>query len=118
MSVVVGFSTKPEGIAALDHAVAEARLRGVPLLVVPNHLDDIAAAERALGPVDVPHELVAPSEQHQVAERLLEVADASNAHLVVIGLRRRSPAGKLLLGLNAQKVLLDAGAPVVAVKAP
>ena len=50
------------------------------------------------------------------ATDLLEVAEQVNADLIVIGLRRRSPVGKLLLGSNAQKILLEAGIPVLAVK--
>ena len=51
------------------------------------------------------------------AEELIAAADESDAEFIVIGLRRRSPVGKLLLGSNAQRVLLDAACPVLAVKA-
>src|SRR3954451_10217198 len=51
------------------------------------------------------------------ADDLVNVAQEVDAEIIVIGLRRRSPAGKLILGSNAQRVLLDAPCPVFAVKA-
>ena len=50
------------------------------------------------------------------AEDLIAVADESDADLIVIGLRRRTPVGKLILGSNAQRILLDAPCAVLAVK--
>ncbi len=51
------------------------------------------------------------------AEDLINVAGEVSADFIVIGLRRRSRSGKLILGSNAQRILLDAPCPVLAVKA-
>ena len=54
---------------------------------------------------------------NEPAEDLIAVAEEENAEFIVIGLRRRTPVGKLILGSNAQRILLDASCPVLAVKA-
>lgn len=51
-----------------------------------------------------------------LSDELIRVAEETGAELLVIGLRRRSPIGKLIMGSVAQRVLLDAPCPVLAVK--
>ncbi|MFX4270907.1 universal stress protein [Propionibacteriaceae bacterium Y1685] len=117
--IVVGYSAKPEGAAALDRAIAEAELRDSSIIVVHTLSEDSEIT-------DLAERLAQSGRQHQIrvapdpldpAEEVLASADRSNADFIVIGLRRRSPVGKLLLGSNAQRVLLDAQCPVMAVKA-
>lgn len=51
------------------------------------------------------------------SEDIVEVAEDLAAEMIVIGVRRRSAVGKLILGSHAQQILLDASCPVLAVKA-
>jgi nucleotide-binding universal stress UspA family protein len=53
----------------------------------------------------------------EAPDDLLQVADETGAELIVIGLRKRTPVGKLIMGSNAQRILLEARCPVLAVKA-
>ncbi|WP_344802475.1 universal stress protein [Microlunatus ginsengisoli] len=116
-TIVVGYSSKPEGRAALQRAVTEAKLRGSSLIVVhtssSEELDDLSTELAGSG---VPYEIQATSDALDPAEELIAAASTSAAEFIVIGLRKRSPVGKLLLGSNAQRVLLDAACPVLAVK--
>ena len=130
-SFVVGYVPKPEGHAALRRAADEARLRNCRLVVINSHrggreFESSDAIESESQLEDVRKELDAAGVEHEVrqlvrgldpAEDLISVADEVQAELIVIGLRRRSPVGKLILGSNAQRVLLDAACPVLAVKA-
>ena len=59
----------------------------------------------------VEHEVLQPTDGRPSAEAILGAAITNNADLVVIGLRRRSPVGKLITGSTAQHVLLDAQCP-------
>ena len=45
------------------------------------------------------------------------MASKVDADLIVIGLRKRSQVGKLVMGSNAQEILMAAACPVLAVKA-
>lgn len=131
-TVVVGYVPKPEGEAALAAGISEARLRGSKLLVVNSHRggrefdgdkaraaeDDMASVRAQLEESGIEHEIRQLVRGFEPAEDLISLAEANGAELLVIGLRRRSPVGKLILGSNAQRVLLDAPCPVLAVKAP
>lgn len=130
-TVVVGYVPKPEGEAALAAGISEARLRGSKLVVVNSHRggqefdgdkaraaeDDMASVRAQLEASGVEHEIRQLVRGFEPAEDLISLAEANGADLLVIGLRRRSPVGKLILGSNAQRVLLDAPCPVLAVKA-
>ncbi|WP_139980925.1 universal stress protein [Nocardioides litoris] len=124
MTVVVGYVPKPEGEAALDRAIEEARLRGSALVVVHSHRargdeaePDLSGVQAKLEASGVEHEVRQLVRGFEAAEDLVSVAESADAELIVIGLRRRTPVGKLILGSNAQRVLLDAHCPVLAVKA-
>ena len=51
-----------------------------------------------------------------VAEEIMRVADETDADVIVIGMRHRTPVGKMIMGSVAQQVLLDAPCWVLAVK--
>jgi len=116
--IVVGYSAKPEGRAALHRAIAEAMLRGSRLIVVHTSAEpEVAELNTELASSGLTYEVAVPTDDLDPAEELIAAADRTEAEFIVIGLRRRSPVGKLLLGSNAQRVLLDASCPVLAVKA-
>ena len=116
--IVVGYSSKPEGRAALSRALLEARLRSAELVVVhTSHDVEVGVLRDELGGTGVPYEVREAADALDPAEELIATADQRQAEFIIIGLRRRSPVGKLLLGSNAQRVLLDASCPVLAVKA-
>ena len=125
--VVVAYTPTPEGDAALEHAVDEAQLRAARLVVVSRgpHLHDRhpaavdpAALERRLEDTGIEYAVHHPTGDYDYASEVLEATRDNAAILVVIGIRHRTPVGKLLVASAAQRVLLDAPCPVTAVKAP
>lgn len=122
-AIVVSYVDKPEGHAALRAAATEATLRNLGLVVISSQRDGDAVhtlpAELTahLDGLGVSYEVREPTLDVEPADDLISAAEELQAELIVIGLRRRSPVGKLMLGANAQRVLLDASCPVLTVKA-
>ncbi|PWD49840.1 universal stress protein [Serinibacter arcticus] len=125
MTIVVGYLATAEGAAALDAAMTEATRRSSRLIVLVSQRrgEDTAVLEASLEHVrtvldeaGLGYEVRQVERGRDVADDLIDAAEASDAELIVIGLRRRSPVGELILGSNAQRILLDATTPVLAVK--
>jgi nucleotide-binding universal stress UspA family protein len=128
MTIVVGYVPTPEGEAALAQAGDEARLRAETLVVVSS-----TRGESGVGPVypqtstlmrlvaDLKADGVEVEVEHRerstdAADEILSVADAVKASLVVVGLKKRSAVGKLVLGSTAQTVMLRARCSVLGVR--
>lgn len=126
--IVVGYTPTPVGAAALQAAIEEARRRGAFLHVVnasradayvDNNLADagqLSELEAVLADAGVPHRVLQRVGRGEPAAEILDAAEETEATLVVIGLRRRTAVGKLLMGSTAQRVLLEAPCSVLAVK--
>ncbi len=131
MSIIVGYVPTREGRAALRRAAQEAQLRRTKLIVVNSHRggrdfdpeeaqrfeDELGQVQHRLDAEGIEHEVRALVRGNEPSEDLIEVAQECDADFIVIGLRRRTPVGKLILGSNAQRILLDSSCPVLAVKA-
>lgn len=130
MRIATGFLQSPEGEAALRAAADEAEARGARLLVVHSmkggerdELEQLRAYDAAFD--EATRELEARGIDFEVkryvrgatpAEDLLQCAEDEDVDLLVIGIRRRSPVGKLIMGSNAQDIILQADCPVLCVK--
>lgn len=127
--IVIGYSADMFGRSALEHGIAEAKLRGTTLLVINSTQGDAYAdprfaqsgevhdVEKHLAGCGVGYELLQPVGV-DAAEELLTAMDRDDAELLVIGIRHRSPVGKLLLGSVSQRLLLECPKPVLGVKPP
>lgn len=130
MTVVVAYAPTREGEAALATAFEEAALRGTDVVVVNASRGDawvddafvqgesLARLRSLLVEASVPTELRQPVRGNEPSEEVVDAADELGAELIVVGMRRRTPVGKLLMGSTAQRIILTASVPVLAVKAP
>ncbi|ATG54016.1 universal stress protein [Brachybacterium ginsengisoli] len=127
MAVVVGFIPTEVGFKALAAAREEAEQRGGPLIVVnvlrdgvgedPRHANEqqLEIARDQLRRATVRVEFRQETTEDDIADILLDVVEAEDAELLVLGVRRQQDLARHLLGLTVQKLLLSAGSEVLVV---
>jgi len=129
MTILVAYVPRPEGQAALDKGLEIARRRNEHLLVVnaspggntedPSALDVEAfeRVERLLNDSGLNAELKQFVRGKSAVEEIQTLTETLPVSVLIIGLRKRSPVGKLIMGSVAQELLLSVNCPVLAVKA-
>ena len=127
MTVLVGYIPDQYGEAALSAAIEEAGRRGTDLLVINASRGEALVDTRYLGESqlgDLERRLAESGVAHEVrqsvgtdaADQLVAAARDADDPVIVIGMRHRTPVGKLIMGSTAQRILLDAPCWVIAVK--
>lgn len=128
MTILVAYAPRPEGQAALGKGIEIATRRNERLMVVnatPGGGDDASMAsahdveriEKLLAGSGLDAEFKQFGRGRSAVEEIEALADSLPASLLVIGIRKRSPVGKLIMGSVAQELLLSVSCPVLAVKA-
>lgn len=130
MTILVAYAPRPEGQAALDKGIEIAKRRRERLVVVnaspggrhedPSMADvqDVERVERLLAESGLEAEFKQFVRGNSAVAEIETLVDTLQVSVLVIGLRKRSAVGKLILGSVAQEILLSVSCPVLAVKAP
>jgi nucleotide-binding universal stress UspA family protein len=128
MSIMVGYVPTPVGEAAVIAAVAEAQLRDGELLIVNSVREgpgvdksvasdeDLRRLQKTADDAGIISRVLRPSHRDDLPDEILELAGEHDVSLIVIGLRQRTQVGKFIMGSHAQRILLQADRPVLAVK--
>ena len=129
MTILVAYIPRPEGRAALDKGIEIAKRRQERLLVVnagpggsqedaslaPGY--EVEQIEAMLEAQGVQAEFKQFVRGRNAVDEINELVDTMAISVLVIGLRKRTAVGKLILGSVAQELLMTASCPVLCVKA-
>lgn len=129
VTILVAYVPRPEGQTALDKGIEIARRRNERLVVVNASLGgsnddssvadnrDVERVEQLLSEAGIDATFKQFFRGKSAAEEVEEMVDSLQVSLLIIGLRKRTPVGKLFLGSVAQELLLSVPCPVLSVKA-
>jgi nucleotide-binding universal stress UspA family protein len=123
MTVATAWTGTAYSRAAIAFAIEECQRRADRLLVVVS----LEAGTETQVTADLDSLGVTPSDRVEVRRvqagstlgtTLVDLSYEDDVELMVIGLKRRTPVGKLVMGSTSQQVILEAGCAVTGVKAP
>lgn len=129
MTILVAYVPRPEGEAALNKGIEIAKRRDEHLVVVnaspggsktdPSAVDvvDAERIESILKNSGLDADFKQLVRGKNAVEEIEALVESLKVSVLIIGLRKRSPVGKLIMGSVAQELLLSVSCPVLAVKA-
>ncbi|MFZ4479929.1 MAG: universal stress protein [Rhodoferax sp.] len=129
MTILVAYVPRPEGQAALEKGLEIAGRRKERLVVVNASpggrqedasmadVQDVERVEELLAASGVNAEFKQFVRGKSAISEIEALVESLQVSLLVIGLRKRTAVGKLILGSVAQEILLSVSCPVLAVKA-
>lgn len=125
-AILLAYVPSATSEAALAYAIEEANRRDARLLVLASErapdprkargVTDQRPLPERLAETGLEHELRTVPRRDDPADDILDAIDSEPVALVVLGIRRRTPIGKILLGSTSQRVAIEAPVPVVLVK--
>ncbi len=128
MTILVAYVPRPEGQAALDKGIEIAKQLNEHLVVVnaspggrvedPSFADvqDVERVQQMLVNTGLNAEFKQFVRGKNAVEEIEALVESLQVSVLIIGLRKRSPVGKLIMGSVAQEILLSVSCPVLAVK--
>lgn len=128
MTILVGYVPRPEGQAALDKGIQIAKRRNERLVVVnvtpggrkedPAFADahDFERVQKLLASTGLNAEVKQFVRGNNAVAEIEALVESLDVSVLIIGLRKRSAVGKLIMGSVAQELLLSVSCPVLAVK--
>jgi nucleotide-binding universal stress UspA family protein len=129
MTILVAYAPRPEGQAALLKGIEIAKRRNEQLLVVnaspggsaedtsKSDVQDVERVEKILAESGISAEFKQFVRGKSAVDEIEALVESLPISLLVIGLRKRSKVGKLIMGSVAQDILMSVPCPVLAVKA-
>lgn len=129
MTILVAYVPRPEGLSALEKSISLAKERDENLIVVnvtsgavgedSSHADaqDVERVEQMLSVSGIKFEFKHFFSGQNTVDVLEGLVASQNVSMLVIGLRKRSAIGKMIMGSMAHEILMTISCPILAIKA-